>query len=461
MSVFQFFAILKARFRLAAGIFFGTVLLVAAVSLILPKTYTAGVSLVADFKGADPLTGLTLPAQLLPGHLSTQADIIASHNVALKVVDRLGLADQPGYRARYAEQAEDGEGSVRDWLADLLLKDLEVKPARDSNVMRVEFSARDPHEAARVANAFADSYQAAALELRTDPAKQYSAWFEDQIKGLRDRFEAAQERLSHYQRGAGVVALDERLDVETAKLAELARQLAQAQAQALDARSRKGNVSEATPDIQASLLIQKLKGDLSAAESSLAEAAEKYGVQHPIYVQAQAQAHSLKRRLAAEMKAVASSLAAAAEIASRREADFQAAFAEQKAKILELNGQKDQIAVLAREVDNAQQAYMTALQRFNQTRLESEARLTNVAILNPAIPPLKPSRPKLLLNLVLAVCLGGCLAVGSILLMELLDRRIRSAEDLAFGLDIPVLGVLEVERREEGGLFLPGRRDGV
>jgi len=448
MSFLQFIEILRARIWIGLSILMLTVLTTTVASLILPKEYTANVSLVADFKGVDPVTGITLPAQLLPGYMATQVDIMTSHNVALKVVDRFKMAELPELQADYIEENKEGaEQEIRDWLADSLLKKLDVKPSRESNVIQLNYSGNDPRFAATLANAFAESYIATLLELKTEPAKQYTAWFEQQIKGLREKLEGAQGRLSQYQRDAGIVALDERLDVETAKLTELARQLAAAQSQALDARSRKGSVSEDSPDVLSNSLIQKLKAELALAEAKLAEATTKYGTHHPIYQQALAEIQTQKQKLAAEIKTVANSLSTSSEIASKREEDFKKAFAEQKSKILELNKQKDEITVLTREVDNAQQAYMSALQRFNQTRLESEANQTNVAILNQAIAPLKPSKPKVLLNIALSVFLGTMLAVGSLLLLELLDRRIRSVEDLAVSLEIPVLGVLINEKR--------------
>jgi chain length determinant protein EpsF len=413
-----------------------------AVSLVLPKQYSATATLVWNPKDADPVTGATMPAHSLPNHLNTQVDIISSHNVALKVVDRLGLAELPAYHEEFAEEGHGQARGIRDWLADKLLKKLEVKPSRESNVIQLTYVGKDPDSAAARANAFAESYIATTLELMTEPAKHYSTWFEGQVKVLRDQLETAQHRLSEYQQRAGIVALDESLDVETAKLAELARQLASVESQAVEARSREMSRVESAPDVLGHGLIQKLKSDLAGAEARLAHAEAKFGPRHPIYLQAASETQSLRQKLANELRTVTSGIATSSNIARRREADFSAAFAEQKARLLELNRQKDRIAVLSRDVENAQQAYNSAVQRFNQMRLESQATKTNIAILNPAIPPLKPSSPKLLLNIALSLFLGTLLAMGASLLVEASDRRIRSAEDLESGLEIPVLAVL-------------------
>jgi uncharacterized protein involved in exopolysaccharide biosynthesis len=199
---------------------------------------------------------------------------------------------------------------------------------------------------------------------------------------------------------------------------------------------------ETLPDVLANSVVQDLKAKLALAETRLAEIGEKYDINHPIHQQAVAEAGSLKRKLAAETKTILHSLDTAVDIARMRENELRTALGAQKARVLELNKQRDELAVLTHEVEHARQSYTAALQRFNQTRLESEANQTNVAILNPAKPPLRPSRPKVLLNVAVAAFLGVVLAVSLALLLELLDRRVRSPEDLSITLGLPVLGVL-------------------
>ena len=79
----------------------------------------------------------------------------------------------------------------RSWLAQQLQQRLEVKPARESNIINIAWTGRSPTEAARVANAFAQAYLEIGLELRTEPAKKYAGFFEEQVKTARDKLENA------------------------------------------------------------------------------------------------------------------------------------------------------------------------------------------------------------------------------------------------------------------------------
>ncbi|WP_431476932.1 Wzz/FepE/Etk N-terminal domain-containing protein [Massilia eburnea] len=155
MNFAQFLLILQARKKIVLLTLLVTVAATLVVSLLLPKTYEATSSLVMNYKGVDPLTGMALPGQLMPGYMATQIDIISSKNVALRVVDQLKLADSPAVIAQFTESTG-GKGTVRDWLAELLQKKLDIVPAKESSVLNVTFKASDPQFAAAVANAFAD-----------------------------------------------------------------------------------------------------------------------------------------------------------------------------------------------------------------------------------------------------------------------------------------------------------------
>ena len=65
-----------------------------------------------------------------------------------------------------------------------------------------------------------------------------------------------------------------------------------------------------------------------------------------------------------------------------------------------------------------------------------------MSVLNPAVPPLAPTGPKVMMNTVLSIFLATLLGVGFSIIAEMLDRRVRSEEDLAGLLQIPVFGAI-------------------
>ncbi len=450
MTLSQFLGILRARWLVVLGTLLLTVGGTVGVSLLMPKQYTATTTLVLDFKGVDPILGIMLPAQLMPGYMATQVDIIQSKKVAMDVVSVLGFAQSPVVRQQWTEDTG-GKGGIEDYFSDILLKKLDVQPSRESSVVAISYTGTDPRFAAAVANTFAQQYQKTNLELRVQPARQSAAWFDERLQQLRKELEEAQTRLADYQREKGFTAADERLDLETARLQELSAQYSGMQGQAADAQSRlrqlndfisRGASPETLPDVLANPLIQSLKGLLNQTEGRLEQALSQLGANHPEVKRLQADIEGQRAKLKTEINSAASSIRNSANIALRREADLRDQLAAQKAKLLRANQGRDQFQVLLKEVDNAQKAFDIASQRFQTTSLESQASQTNISLLSPALPPVEPSSPRIVLNTLLSVFLGAMLGVGFALLVELLNRRVRSAREFAEAVGVPVLGVI-------------------
>jgi polysaccharide biosynthesis transport protein len=457
MKLGQIFVVLRARFGLVFGVLCLVVAVVGTLSVVLPKRYVAAVSLVVDTKAADPVTGALLPLQMLPGYLATQIDIIKSHSVALKVVDRLKLTELPAVIEQYRDDT-DGAGSIRDWLADRLLLQLDVRPSRESSVIDLAYTSIDPRVAADMANAFGDAYVQTTLELKVDPARRQAGWFEDQVADLRKGLEAAQQKLSDYQSEHEIVAsAPDRIDIESARLAELASQLVAAQSSMYAAATRQEQMGDAVrrdrveqlPDVLGNQLVQSLKAELVRSEAKLADLGSRYGTNHPAYVSAKAERDSLRGKLDAELGTARGAIDQSAQIASRQVATLQDAMEGQKARVLELNEQRDTLAVLTRDVDSARAAYDATLDRKAHVRLESEIDQTDIAVLNSAVPPLKPAYPLLALNLALAAVLGLALGAGAALLAETSNKRVRARGDLAELCGVPVLAELRRATRRE------------
>lgn len=446
MGLAQILRILRGRALLFTAVVLLVVTAVGLISLISPKKYVAELALVVDMQGNDPMKEAALAPALVPTHLSTQTEIIRSRNVATKVIEKMGLATNPAVVEAFRESG--AETDLDSWLVENVLRSVDAKTARSSNIIRVSYTSTDPNTAAAMANAFADAYIQTSLELKVDPARRQVTWYEQQVSQLRDELVASQQRLAKYQSDHGVLGVDDaRMDVENARLQEISNQLVTVQAAMFDANSRSQQITsseqlDALPDLLKNPTIQSLKSELARAEAKLAEVSGRYGVNHPQYVATAAEVTSLKSKLNMEIGVTRGSLVQSAAIARRQVGDVQKALEEQKDRIIALKRQQDELSVLNRDVESARAAYDAALQQANQTKLESRVDRTNVAILNPAMPPLTPDSPRILLNLVVGFIVGVVLAVGLILTLEVCSRRLRSAEDLADFTDLPVLAEL-------------------
>lgn len=440
MTPQQFLLILRARYKIALLVFVLTVATTATVSLLMQKQYTASAAVLVDVKSPDPVTGQLLAGMMAPGYMATQIDIINSDRVARQVITSLGMDRSPAIQSQWQE-ATQGKGQLADWLANLLQRSLEVKPSRESNVININYTGADPEFAAAVANGFAKAYIDVNLDLRLAPARQFAAFFEEQTKAAREKLEQAQSALSTYQQANGITSADERLDFETAKLNETSSQLTGVQGQTTDSQSKRNSgKADTVAEVMQNPLVNNLKAEVARLEAKLTESNVNLGKNHPQTQRTEAELATLRTQLEAEIRKVTSSIETSYQVGKQREVQLKGALANQKARVLMLNKQRDELNVLRRDIETAQRAYEVVAQRASQTNVESQATQTNIAMLNPASPPADPSKPRVFLNILVSIFLGTMLGVGLALALELLNRRVRSADDLTEALGIPLLG---------------------
>lgn len=459
MIALDFYNVLMARKRIIFISLAVTVITAVALSMSMQKTYKATTTLLLHYSSADPVTGVPAPAQMINNLIATQADIVGSTKVAMAVIDKLGLAN--------AEITPKRDGTPltleerRNALVGWLMENIDVKTGRESSVLKLTFRANEPKLAALVANTYASQYQQASSRFKADPARNARAYFDNQVKGARERLEEAQMRLSTFQKENGIVNADSRADVENTRLHELSNQLVAVQAQLTDARSRgaqaRGNAS-GSPDINANPLIQNLNNELAKARTNLSYVAERFKESHPRYQEQKAEVDKLTQELNRQIRASASNMDNNASILRQRETELQAAFQAQKTKMLDINRQRDQLSVYVRDIENAQRAYDSVAQRYSQISIEGQSNQSDVSVLSPAEVPTEATSPKLALNLVASVFMGLLLGAGLALVAELLDRRVRSVADIAELLDAPMLGILQHPRQSRFGLIAMARR---
>lgn len=454
MTFKQFLEIIKARRISVIATALSTITVVVGVSLILPKKYTSSGAVVIDFKTPDPVNGSLIPGTIAAGYLATQANIIKSERVILKVIKALKLDQAPTLREQWMSDT-DGQGVFETWLADVLSRKLDVTPAREASVINVSYTATDPQFAAAMAGAFIKAYMDTTIELRTEPAKRFSAIFDDQTRTAREKLEQAQTKLSNFQNANGLLVTDERLDVENARLAELSTQVVSLQTMTAESASRKNHAGANATEALNNPVVAALKSDLSRQEARLKELNAQFGPSHPQIQSLQANIAELRVRIDSEIARVTGSLGINNSVNLTRTAQAQVALQAQREKLLKLKAQRDEASVLERDVENAQRTYDAMQARLMQMSLESQSNQTTVSLLQAPTPPAGPSSPKIVLFTIASVFLGGLLGIGLAVLREARDRKLRTEEDFAELLGRPLMGIMPSAAIGNAAQYLP------
>jgi chain length determinant protein EpsF len=443
MTLRQILTILKARRWLATAIFFTVVASAMGATLLFPKQYTASATVVVDVK-SDPLATSIYAEEANSSYLGTQVEIATSERVATRVIKTLQFDEIPEYRRIWQEKTH-GQGDYLRWLAHYVLKRVSVKSTPVSNVIDISVQWPSPALAAELANEFAQAYIDVNVALKVEMAKQYANRFEERAQKLRADLEAKQKALSDYENHTGIIATDDHLDVETARLNELSSQLVAIQSQRQESQSREheSRTGEgAVPEVLQNSLVTSLKSDLSKAEARQKDLETTLGVNHPAYKSAAAEVDSLRARLAEESSSIISSFGSANRVNQQREIAIKAALQEQRQRILELKHHHDEAAVLQNDVATAQRNLDAVSQRLAQSNLEGSTDQTNIGVLTPAAEPSTYSSPKYLLILAIALAGGAFLAITTAMGLELSDQRIRTDEEVLELLRVPVYGVI-------------------
>jgi chain length determinant protein EpsF len=439
INLFQILLILRAHYKVAILTLLAVSAIGATITLMTPKQYIATTDIVFDVKSLDPVVGQLLP--VLPGYIATQVEIIGSERVAQRVVKMIRLDENPTVLADW-KHGTDGKGRIEAWIGKLLVKKLTVTASRENSIIHISYASADPGFAVVVANAFAQAYLDANIELRVDPARQYSRWFGDQGKTLRDNLERAQTKLSEFQQKNGIVAKNEQFDAETTKLTELTSLLTAAMGETADAQSKQRSGADTLPEVMKNSVVMGLRSDISRQEGKLQEAAGNLGKNHPQYQRMESELVALKRQLDVETQRVTNGFSITRSVSKDNEGELRAAIAAQEKKLLQFKSQRNLLAVLQRDVDAAQAAYETVTTRYNQTTLESQMTQANASVLSLASEPTAPSYPNIPKGLVISLGTGILAGIGLAFLIELLDRRVRCVADLVQALQLPVLSII-------------------
>ena len=461
MNLSQYLLALRARRKAFIIALTAVVVTALAVALIMPKKYVSTSTVMLDARDEQTMNPARMSPRERASYVQTQIDLINSPRVAKQVARDLKIAQRPGVREAW-ESETGGLGAIDDWIGAALLEKLTITTSV-SNLLLINFSSDDPKYATDVANGFAKAYLETSLALRTEPTREAAMWFEDQLKNLRGQVTQAQTKLNNFQKAKGILVEDARVDVESTRLAELSTQLIAARNAIIDAQARQKQAAEildsgaspdALPEVLANAYLNGLKVDLGRVEARIEQESAVLGQNHPQYIRSQAEAQGIRDKLKSETKKVLAGLGNAVEQGKRRERDIQSAIDAQNQRLLELKDFRIDMAAMSRDIDAAQRSYDTVLARYMANKIDATAKNTNVALLAPAVEPLKPVFPKIPLIAALAVVLGLLLAGGIVYVLEMLDRRVRSRHDLESRLAVPSLGRLS-KWQPTGGRLLP------
>ncbi|HEY0648190.1 GumC family protein [Phenylobacterium sp.] len=420
MSIIQFLRIIWAyRFLIVASTVICTLIAAVTVQLVRPR-YEAQSRVMLDVIKPDPVTGQVMATAFLRAYTKTQIELVKDLQVARRVVEDLGWENDPRFQAAYRNRdSAQMDLDFTRWAAEEVMGGANAKLIEGSNILEISFGSPSPERAKQVADALRKAYIEMTLQSRREAARRNADWYEAQAEKSKAILFKAETDKATFERENGILLQDDKIDIDSARLAALA---SQGQAPVFS--------GPAAPAPSA--------GQLALADAELAQASRVLGPNHPTLKALQARKALLEQQVAQERNTAASAANAAVSAARATSGMLEA----QKAKVMAQRDKVERLRLMQDEIDLRREQYTKGIARAAQLRQEAEVAEAGVVPLANAITPQEPEFPKK--RLIIAASFFGGMGLGLVigLMLELFGRRIRSADDLEGAVDAPVLAVV-------------------
>lgn len=385
-------------------------------------------------------------------NIETQAKILQSETLALQTILSSGLASQPEFGGQPGNPGKPllTPGSVanqqRPPALGAFLGRLRVKRVPNSRLLDVTFESTDPNLAARVVNAHVENYIDQNLRSRYEATTAASNFLAGQLNSLKSKVERSEDARIAYERQHKIWTIDEKQNITTQKLAELNKELTEAQGErmrkeALYQLVRTGNV-DAIPGIHESSILPELEKKRAEASVQYAEVLNQYGPNFPKVTRLQAQIKEMDQSIAHEKTSIANRVEAEYRAARQRELLLSGALDRQKTETNEMAESLVQYNILKRDAEANKQLYEGLLQKLKEASISAGLRSSNIRVVDPAMVPSSPSRPQRSRNIMLAFLVGLVGGVGLALLREYLDNTVKTPDDVEMLARLPSLAVV-------------------
>lgn len=483
----QYLRIAMRRRYVILGVIAGCILLSLIVTLLMTPHYTAGATIeisreanqVTSFEGVERNPG-TADQEFY----QTQYGLLSSRALSERVATRLRLVDDqefyemfgaarntPAFTMVNARYSPGGRAERQRIAGEVLLNHLGVEPTRLSRLVEIRFTSPDPAFSARVANAWAENFIETNLERKVQATSYGRNLLKGQLAQQKQRLDESQRQLVAYASQERIINLPTQTSsqgvtsersIVVDDLASLNSALSQATADRIqtEARSREAGRAGASAEALRNTTISGLRQRRAELAAQYQELMTQFEPGYPAARAIKSQMDQLDRSIGNEERRVVDSLAAETRGAIDRERGLQSRVNQLKDNYLDLRRRSIQYNIFQQEVDTNRALYEGLLQRFKEIGVAGGVGVNNVSIVDQADLPQRPSSPRLLLNLLIALLAGTILGTGLAFALEQVDEAIADPAEVERRLGLPLLGsVPKVENQSPRDALLDRKSD--
>ena len=322
---------------------------------------------------------------------------------------------------------------------------------RNTRLIDIKVSHRDPVMAAKVANDMVKIYMDRDFEARTKTTQGAFTYLKNEAEGLKKKLETSEKELQAYREKVGLVSMEQGQDITIPQLRELSLRMTQARAETIRLKAAYDQVAKvqanawdllSIPEVASQLAVSDARTVLARWENDFTLIRQRYKGKHPKYLQAQSQLEDARRVLTNAVRVAADSLRVSYENARTTEEGIVNIFNAAETNALKRSQQAIRFNLLAREVESDQALFASVLNRLKETSLTTDLQAEKIRVVQPATAAEVPASPKL--KLVFGLALLGGLMLGGMLAFGLgaLDTSIKTVDEAEQYLGLPVLSAI-------------------
>jgi polysaccharide biosynthesis transport protein len=419
---------------------------------------------VLPFQGAD---SYELMADM-DNYIETQSRILTSETLALQTIRNSGLIPHAEMQGAPAGSEAITSGSLanhrRPPELGAFLGSLGVRRVPQSRLLDVTFESTDPLLAAEILNAHIANFMEGNFRSRYDTTAKATSWLTDQLSDIKVQVQDSEAARLAYEREHQIWQLDDRQNITTQRLADLNKELTDAQSErmrkeAIYEFAKAGNL-DVVPQMRETATFQELTRKRSDLYQAYLDALNQYGPNFPRVQRMQAQMKEVDVLLDEQKRKILEIMGNDYNAARQREGLLNEALNEQKGEVNLMAQSMVEYNILRRQAEANKAMYDGLLTKLKEANIAAGLKSSNIRVVDPAMVPSTPSRPAKAKNIGLSFLVGLVGGIGLALLREYLDNTVKTPDDIENLARLPALAVVPSFTNENGtgrrGLLLAG-----
>ena len=402
---------------------------------------------------------LQLDATRAPSRLAAGAAIgtptiigAAPRDATIEAGGNLWTSIVSGYRRLGKPSVDDRVYLSRESVVAGFMGSVKVEPVRNSRLVKVKVVNTNAAQAARIANAIANTFITLSMERRSQSSTYAKSFLEQQLKATKARLEESERTLNTYAKNNSILSLDEKTNVINQTYTDYSSALGRVEQDRLKSEAIYNAVAispESAPQVLESKTVQTYKEQKAKLEAEYLTNLSVYKPEFPKMLQLKAQIAELEGRIKGEVSAVLTSLKGQFEAAKKQEDKVRERLQDTRKEILLTQDKNVDLNLYKRELSTNREIYDGLLQRLKEVGVTSGVTANNISVVDEANTPLFPISPNLLKNAGMGLLAGLLLGMGIVFTREHLDDSVKNANEIEAKLGLPLLGIVPMMKKKQ------------